>query len=117
MNSYVSSDWKGKPVTHNVAWTAALAALILLPPGRPAPVAPRPTLAQGVPDVMTRSIAAYSALNSYSDSGTVEIASPGMVDRAKFTTRFRRQNGDLYLDYQAIGTYYPETKSTVDMNM
>lgn len=92
-------------MTTIAVWTTAVAALLLLP------------AAQALPDVMTRSIAAYAALKTYSDSGTVEIETPGLVDRAKFTTRFRRPNGDLYLDYQAIESYYPATKSKVDLNM
>ena len=60
-------------MTHTVVWTAAaIGSLLLLPPLRE----------QTLPDVMTRSIAAYAALTSYSDTGTVEIAAPGLIDRA-----------------------------------
>jgi hypothetical protein len=89
-----------------VVWSATFAALLQL---LPEPLA--------LPDVMTKSIAAYAALKTYSDSGTVEVAAPGTIDRAKFTTRFRRPNGDLYLDYQAIGSYQTATKITVDLSM
>lgn len=96
-------------MTHIVVWTTAVAALLLLPSAHR-------SAAQALPDVMNRSLAAYAALKTYSDSGTVQIEAPGIVDRAKFTTRFRRPNGDLYLDYQAIETFYTETKSTVDLS-
>ena len=60
---------------------------------------------QTLPAVMAKTTAAYAALKTYSDSGTVEVASPGMTDRAKFTTHFRQPDGDLYFDYQPDGTY------------
>jgi hypothetical protein len=104
-------------MTYILVRTTAFAALLLLPHGRVTTVSHDLSAAQALPDVMTRSIAAYAALKTYSDSGTVEVESPGMIDRAKFTTYFRRPNGDLYLDYQAIETYYTATKIKVDLNM
>lgn len=70
-----------------------------------------------LPDVMAKSVAAYAALSSYADTGTVELEAPGTITRSTFTTRFRRPNGDLYLDYQTTGSYYPDTKITLDLSM
>lgn len=104
-------------MTRIVVWSAAFGALLQLLPGALGAVSHPRSAVQALPDVMTRSIAAYAGLKTYSDSGTVEIAAPGTIDRAKFTTRFRRPNSDLYLDYQAIGTYHTATKLTVDLSM
>lgn len=104
-------------MTYMLVWTTAFAALLLLPPARATTVSEDRSATQAVSDVMTRSIAAYAALKAYSDNGTVEVESPGMLERAKFTTHFRRPDGDLYLDYQGIETYYTATKSKVDLDM
>ena len=99
-----------------VVWTAAFGVLLRLLPGPLTAASDYGPAAQALPDVMSRSLAAYAGLKTYADSGTVEIAAPGTIDRAKFTTRFRRPNGDLYFDYQAIGTSYTATGVTVDLS-
>ena len=42
---------------------------------------------QALPPILTKSMAAYAALTSYSDTGTAELEGPATVDRSTFTTR------------------------------
>jgi hypothetical protein len=53
-------------------------------------------------EVLARSIALYATLASYSDTGTVVREAPGLVDRWKFRTRFRRSSPDFFFDFQGV---------------
>ena len=53
-------------------------------------------------DLLKRSQAAYTALASYADTGTVVQERPGIVDRSKFRTCYRRQSLDFLFDYQGV---------------
>src|SRR4051794_36941457 len=68
-----------------------------------------------LPDILKKSIAYYATLSSYADSGTLREELPGIVDEAKFTTYFRRETRDLYLDFQELTSTNPENKFTIDM--
>lgn len=56
----------------------------------------------GGSDVLARSIALYSTLTSYADTGTVVREEPGLVDRWKFRTYYRRASLDFLLDFQGV---------------
>ena len=77
-----------------------------------ASIQPAPSL----PPELAASIAAYAALTSYADTGTVVQEAPGLVDTAKTTTYFRRQTRDLYIDVQGVNSVNPDTKFTIDMS-
>jgi hypothetical protein len=53
-------------------------------------------------DVLARSIALYPTLASYADTGTVVIEGPGVVDRSKFRTYYRRDSLDFFFDFQGV---------------
>lgn len=53
-------------------------------------------------DVLARSIALYPTLAAYADTGTVVREAPGLVDRWKFRTFFRRSSLDLLFDFQGV---------------
>jgi hypothetical protein len=56
----------------------------------------------GKGDVLARSVALYPTLASYADTGTVVIEAPGVTERYKFTTRYRRDSLDFFLDFQGV---------------
>lgn len=60
--------------------------------------------APGVPDVLKKSMAYYSTLASYSDTGTMVEDGGGTGREARFTTYFRRASRDFYFDYQPISS-------------
>jgi len=61
--------------------------------------------AQGaLPDVLKQSIAYYSTLESYSDTGTVKVESSGTVETSRFSTHFRRATRDLQLVFDPISS-------------
>ncbi len=62
-------------------------------------------------ELLARAVAVYPDLTSYSDTGTVVRESPGLVDRWKFTTRFRRESLDFYFDFQGV-----DSRSTLTMD-
>ena len=95
---------------------AGLTGLVVLASEPIAALGSRLSSRQALPPILAKSIAAYAALASYSDTGTADLEGASTVDRSKFTTHFRRQNGDLYYEYQALGVYYASTKSTLDMS-
>lgn len=68
-----------------------------------------------LPDVLKNSIAFYSTLTSYADTGTVKGENPGIVADSKFTTYFRRATRDLYFDYQGLTSRNPAYARTTDM--
>jgi hypothetical protein len=57
-------------------------------------------------DVLARTYAAYAALNSYADSGTVVDESNGFRDRFTFRTLQTRQPRNFLLDFRYAGSEY-----------
>lgn len=57
-------------------------------------------------DVLARSRAAYAALTSYADSGTVLGESNGVTSRSTFRILFSRKPHQLLIDYRAVGLEY-----------
>lgn len=53
-------------------------------------------------EVLARSIALYATLSSYSDTATVVREAPGLVDRWKSRTHFRRSSPDFFFDFQGV---------------
>jgi len=75
----------------------------------------RPLAAQsGGGSLLDRSIALYPTLASYADTGTVVREAPGMVDREKFRTYYRRDSRDFYFDYQGVDS--KSGSMTLDMS-
>lgn len=63
----------------------------------------QPVAAQSPPeDVLARSIALYPTLAAYADTGAVVREVPGIVDRWKFRTYFRRASLDFLFDFQGV---------------
>lgn len=54
-------------------------------------------------DILARSRAAYAALNTYADAGTVTVNTGGFTDRAKFRT-YRRKPRDFFYEYTQISS-------------
>jgi outer membrane lipoprotein-sorting protein len=69
-----------------------------------------------LPDVLKKSLAYYSTLTSYSDTGTVAQEIPGHVTNAKFVTYFRRASRDLYFDFQTLNYVDVASKRALDMS-
>jgi len=65
-------------------------------------------------DTLNRTIALYATLNSYADTGTVVREAPGIVDRSKFRTYFRRSSLDFLFDYQNLTSQ--SGAATIDMS-
>jgi hypothetical protein len=57
-------------------------------------------------EVLARTYAAYAALNSYADSGTVVDESKGFRDRYTFRTLQTREPRNFLLDFREAGTDY-----------
>jgi hypothetical protein len=57
-------------------------------------------------DVLTRSLAAYAALQSYADSGGVVGEGAGREDRFAFRTYFTRDPRNLLLNFRFLGNLY-----------
>ena len=57
-------------------------------------------------EVLARTYAAYAALNSYADSGTVVDESNGFQDRFTFRTLQTREPRNFLLDFRYAGTEY-----------
>jgi hypothetical protein len=70
---------------------------------------------KSLPDQLARAIASYAALQSYADSGTVTVDTGSMVDKARFTTYFRRASRDLFFEFQSLSSLMVSTKFTIDM--
>lgn len=66
--------------------------------------APRPAFY--AEDVLAKTRAAYAALTSYADSGTVLDESSGYTNRSTFRTLFTRAPRQLLIDYRAIASEY-----------
>jgi hypothetical protein len=78
-------------------------------------LAPSLQARRALPDVLKTAVATYAALQSYADTGSIRVEVPGIVDEARFTTRFRRASSDLYFEYQGLTSTNPGTKFTIDM--
>jgi hypothetical protein len=59
-------------------------------------------------DVLTKMRAAYAALTSYADSGTVVDDNGGFVDRSTFRTFFTREPNNLFIEYRAVASEYKD---------
>jgi hypothetical protein len=57
----------------------------------------------------------YAGLKSYADVGTIVDEYPGVVDRYKFKTFFRRESHDLLLDFQGISSFTKAANFTSDL--
>jgi hypothetical protein len=57
-------------------------------------------------DLLARSRAAYAALASYADSGTVLDETSGFTDRATFRTFFDRAPRNLLIEFRAVASEY-----------
>ncbi len=57
-------------------------------------------------DILARSRAAYAALASYADSGTVLDETSGFSDRSTFRTRFTRSPRNLLIDFRSLVSEY-----------
>ena len=57
-------------------------------------------------DVLVKARAAYAALTSYADSGTVLEETTGFTDRSTFRTFFTRNPRNLFIEYRAIASEY-----------
>ena len=57
-------------------------------------------------DVLGKTRAAYAALTSYADSGTVLEESNGFTKRSTFRILFTRQPHQLFIEYRAIASEY-----------
>lgn len=66
-------------------------------------------------DVLTKMRAAYEALASYADSGTVLDESSGFTDRSTFRTFFTREPNNLFIEFRGGGAEY-KTGSRVPSN-
>ena len=53
-------------------------------------------------EALARSYAAYAALTSYADSGTVVVQATGFQDRFAFRTYFTRQPRNLFLSFRFV---------------
>lgn len=76
---------------------------------------PRPTESLAGEELLARSAAIYAGLQSYADAGTVAYEYPGVIDRFRFKTFFRRESHDLYFDYQGISSYTTAVRFTNDL--
>jgi len=72
----------------------------------PAPGVVRSAPAFDAEDVLAKTRAAYAALASYADSGTVLKETAGFTDRSTFRTRFSRAPRHLLIDYLAVASEY-----------
>jgi hypothetical protein len=66
----------------------------------------RPAHAFDAEDVLAKTRAAYAALASYADSGTVLDESPGFTTRSTFRTLFIRNPRYLLIEYRALASEY-----------
>lgn len=62
-------------------------------------------------ELLARTVAVYPTLASYADSGTVVREAPGLVDRWKFKTYYRRDSLDFYFDFVGV-----DSRSTMTMD-
>src|SRR5688572_19699430 len=86
------------------ALTIAIALALLVP------VAARPQSGAGggfdVKSVLSRMKAAYLAVNSYSDTGTVVDDVGGFADKSQFRTVYTKNPRNLLIEYKGIESLY-----------
>lgn len=91
---------------------AAVGALVVSAPDRPdhpdhgGVRGSGPAPAFDADDVLAKTRAAYAALQSYADSGTVLEESSGFTDRSTFRTLFTREPRNLLIEYRAVVSEY-----------
>jgi hypothetical protein len=87
----------------------ALAALGILAAATQTKESPRTPGGAGfnAEEVLARTFAAYAALNSYADSGTVTDDSGGFREEYTFRTFQTRQPRNFFLEFRYTGTVYP----------
>lgn len=66
-------------------------------------------------DVLAKSRAAYAALTSYADSGTVLDESTGFTQRSTFRTFFMRESNNLFIEFRGIASEF-ESGERVPLN-
>ena len=86
------------------AFTALGLLAAIVPRPEPA-LAPRPA-AFDAEEALARTYAAYAALNSYADSGTVVDESKGFRDQFTFRTLQTREPRNFLLDFRYAGSVY-----------
>ena len=57
-------------------------------------------------EVLTKMRAAYAALTSYADSGTVLDESSGFTDRSTFRTFYTREPNNLFIEFRGVASEY-----------
>ena len=57
-------------------------------------------------EVLEKTRAAYAALTSYADSGTVLDESTGFTDRSTFRTFFTREPNNLFIEFRGVASEY-----------
>lgn len=57
-------------------------------------------------DVLGKMRAAYAALTSYADSGTVLDESSGFTDRSTFRTFYTREPNNLFIEFRGVASEY-----------
>jgi hypothetical protein len=57
-------------------------------------------------EVLAKTRAAYEALTSYADSGTVLEESSGFTDRSTFRTFFTREPNNLFIEFRGVASEY-----------
>ena len=57
-------------------------------------------------EVLAKTRAAYQALASYADSGTVLEESSGFTDRSTFRTFFTREPNNLFIEFRGVASEY-----------
>jgi len=88
-----------------VLTTALSLVLTVLVAALPDSGPPRPATFEAE-EVLAKTRAAYAALASYADSGTVIDEAPGFTDRSTFRTLFTRAPRQLLIDYRAVDSEY-----------
>jgi hypothetical protein len=93
-------------VTATIACAAALFSSVAIVDGQ---------VKRSLPPELSKAIAYYATLTSYADTGTVTVDTLGMLDKARFTTYFRRASRDLFVDFQSLSSVTVKTGYTIDM--
>ena len=97
-----------------IAAVTASAAVVVLTGAHATGVAGQ---APNLPPELTKAIAYYATLTSYADTGTIEVATTGIVDTSRFETALRRKTRDLYIEHQALKSVQPNNSNhTLDMS-
>jgi len=86
--------------------TAPVILLALFVATPAAPVAQSGAGGFDVKDVLARMKAAYLALNSYADTGTVVQDNGGFAEHAQFKTFYTKAPRNLFIEYRHLGSVY-----------